>query len=201
MTDDFVYVTSSLVCKLTKSLYGFKQAPGQWFSKLSYTLLNNGFVQFKADYSLFTKTQDTVITFILVYVDDLLLAGRSQCHIDALKAMSYSNFHMKDLGDLRYFLGLEIDRSAAGFFVSQKKYTLDLLKDFPMQNAAPVKLPLDTHIKLTPDKGEPLVDPQPYQKLIGKLIYLTITRHTYLFLYISLHSFYKGILLFICKPL
>lgn len=96
--------------------------------------------------------------------------------INKLKAYLSSTFHMKDLGDLRYFLGLEIDRSANGFFVFQKKYTLDLLKEFGMQNSIPLKLPMDAHLKLFPDKGDPLQHPYEYQKLLDKLIYPTVTR-------------------------
>lgn len=83
---------------------------------------------------------------------------------------------MKDLGTLRYFMGLEIDRNDNGFFVSQHKYTRDLLKEYGMQNATPLKLPMDLHLKLTPDKGDPLPNPYNYQRLLGKLIYLTVTR-------------------------
>lgn len=84
--------------------------------------------------------------------------------------------HLKDMGPVSYFLGLEIDRSDAGFFISQRKYVIDLLKEFGMSTSTPLKLPMDTHMKLTPDKGELLEDPHKYQRLLGKLIYLTITR-------------------------
>lgn len=83
---------------------------------------------------------------------------------------------MKDLGALRYFLGIEIDRNSTGIFMSQTKYTLDLLKEYGMINAKPLKLPMDTQLKLTPDKGVPFPDATRYQRLVGKLIYLTITR-------------------------
>ena len=167
---------STLVCKLTKTLYGLKQSPRLWFHKLTSTLLQDDFLQSKADYSLFTKTSATTITNILIYVDDLMICGNSATEIDKLKSMLSSHFHMKDLGTLRYFLGIEIDRTPAGFFISQAKYTLDLLKEYGMINAKPLKLPMDSHLKLTQDKGDLLSDPSPYQRLVGKLIYLTITR-------------------------
>lgn len=109
-------------------------------------------------------------------MDDLLITGNSTAAISELKGSLASQFHMKDLGPITYFLGLEIDRSSNGFFISHKKYTLDLLQEFGMLQATPLKLPMDTHIKLTPDKGDLLPDPSLYQKLLGKLIYLTITR-------------------------
>lgn len=83
---------------------------------------------------------------------------------------------MKDMGPLRYFLGLEIDKPVVGIFVSQRKYTTNLLKDYGMLDVKPLKLPMDTHIKLAPDKGDLLPNPVVYQQLLGKLIYLTITR-------------------------
>lgn len=168
--------SSTTVCKLKKSLYGLKQAPRQWFSKLSLTLVEFGYNQSKADYSLFTKTRHDNITLILVYVDDLLISGNSLEEIQKLKDMLSHAFLMKDLGELRYFLGLEIDRSSAGFFVSQRKYTLDLLKEYNMMDAKPLQLPMDPNLKLTPDKGDILPSPTAYQRLLGKLIYLTITR-------------------------
>ena len=166
----------TLVCKLHKSLYGLRQSPRLWFSKLSNFLLSIGYVQSKADYSLFFLHQDDCLTFILVYVDDLLLCGNSMHAINNLKSKLSQTFHMKDLGDLRYFLGIEIDRNNDGIFLCQKKYTSDILSEFGMNNCKPLQLPLDTHLKLTPEKGDPLPDSTVYQRLIGKLIYLTITR-------------------------
>lgn len=167
---------NSLVCKLKKSLYGLKQAPRNWFSKLSSTLKGLDYIQSKADYSLFTLTTSKSITVVLVYVDDLLISGNCLESINNLKRMLSSVFHMKDLGDLHYFLGLEIHRSQSGFFVSQQKYTLDLLEEYNLLHTKPLSLPLDIHLKLTPEKGDLLSDSQIYQRLLGRLIYLTITR-------------------------
>lgn len=88
---------------------------------MSSTLIDLGFIQSKSDYSLFMKTTTDSLTLVLVYVDDLLIAGNSASKIDSLKIMLSTVFHMKDLGNIRYFLGLEVDRSSAGFFVSQRK--------------------------------------------------------------------------------
>lgn len=164
------------VCRLKKALYGLRQAPRLWANKLGITLIAAGFKHSKADYSLYTKTSGDSITVVLVYVDDLLITGNCPDSISALKITLSNAFHMKDLGPVSYFLGLEIDRSSMGIFISQKKYTLDLLEEFGLTNATPLKLPLDSHLKLTPDKGDALPDPHPYQKLLGKLIYLTVTR-------------------------
>lgn len=165
-----------LVCKLQKSLYGLRQAPRLWFGKLSTTLLEMSFIQSKSDYSLFIKTNSSTITLILVYVDDLLICGNDLTAIEGLQHMLSLKFHMKNLGPVSYFLGIEIHRSNAGFFLSQKKYVTDILKEHGMLNAKPLQLPMDTHLKLCPDKGDELSDATPYQRLLGKLIYLSITR-------------------------
>lgn len=111
----------TMVCKLKKSLYGLRQTPQNWFSKLSSTLKTLGFIQSLSDYSLFTHTKESSITLVLVYVDDLLLEGNDLNEVDGLKTMLSTTFKMKDLGDVSYFLGLEITRSATSFFISQKK--------------------------------------------------------------------------------
>ena len=166
----------NLVCKLKKALYGLKQAPRLWFDKLKLALKNGGYQQSKADYSLFTLTVKDSITLILVYVDDLLITGSCEVQIGQLKSLLCEQFHMKDIGPASYFLGLEIAKTADGLFVSQRKYIQDLLKSYGMTKVAPLKLPMDTHIKLTADKGDLLPNPHIFQRLMGKLIYLTITR-------------------------
>jgi len=105
------------VCKLLKSLYGLKQAPRQWFAKLSGALLAHGFVQSRADYSLFTFKKGIVFTAVLVSVDDMVIVGNTLSAIEDLKQYLNLHFHMKDLGELKYFLGLEVVRTAAGIFL------------------------------------------------------------------------------------
>ena len=109
---------SGKVCRLLKSLYGLKQAPRQWFAKLSTALVSFGFVQSRADYSLFTKHVQDKFTVVLVYVDDMVITGNDQHEILKLKKQLSSQFHMKDLGELRYFLGLEVVRTSQGLFIS-----------------------------------------------------------------------------------
>lgn len=168
--------SSEVVCKLKKALYGLKQAPRQWFYKLSQTLISFGYLQSRSDYSLFTKADNRGITLVLVYVDDLLIAGNCLDEMAHLKKLLHTSFHMKDLGELRYFLGLEVERSHAGFFISQRKYTLDQLRQYNMMEAKPLQLPMDPNLKLISELGDVLPSPTDYQRLIGKLIYLTITR-------------------------
>nr|CAD1822899.1 unnamed protein product [Ananas comosus var. bracteatus] len=120
------------VCRLRKSLYGLKQVSCQWFSKLTTALLHFGFHQSKADSSLFTFSLGNTFIAILVYVDDLIIAENysSSCH--ALKNYLNTCFHIKDLGNLKYFLGIEVAPSPGGIYLCQRKYTLDILKEFGM---------------------------------------------------------------------
>ncbi|GKF51621.1 retrovirus-related pol polyprotein from transposon TNT 1-94 [Tanacetum coccineum] len=138
------------VCKLKKSLYGLKQTPKKWFAKLSAALLSFGYQQSKADYSLFTKGEDHSFIAVLVYVDDLLITGTHLQKIQELKQQLTSHFHIKDLGQLSYFLGLEVFKSNQGNFISQKKYTLELLKEVGVMHSKPYKLPMDQRVKLQP---------------------------------------------------
>ncbi|XP_048501622.1 uncharacterized mitochondrial protein AtMg00810-like [Beta vulgaris subsp. vulgaris] len=164
------------VCKLLKPLYDLKQAPRQWFAKLSSVLKADGFVQSKSDHSLFTKQEGTSFTAILAYVDDLIVTGNNLSCIKQAKEFLNTEFKMKDMGELRYFLGIEVDGSSQGIFLSQRKYVQDMLEEYKLTQCRPLKLPMDTHVKLLSTSGEPLTQPETYQRLIGKLIYLTLTR-------------------------
>ena len=114
-----------LVCKLTKSLYGLKQANRQWFSKLSTTIINHGITQSKSEYSMFTRVHNDVIIVILVYVDDTLVASNNLKAISEFKQFLHDHFKLKDLGPLKYSLGLEVARSSTGISVFQRKYVLE----------------------------------------------------------------------------
>ena len=125
---------------------------------------------------MFVKKDGESFTAILVYVDDLLITGNDESQICKLKSQLSSSFHMKDLGELSYFLGLEICKSAQGIFISQQKYTRELLQEGGVLNHKPYKLPMDPNLKLQADVGTPMTDPEVYRRFIGKLIYLTVTR-------------------------
>lgn len=164
------------VCRLHKSLYGLKQASRNWFEKFSTALKEAGFLQSNSDYSLFTRSQGSTYTAVLVYVDDILVTGNDMSSILALKVFLNKRFHIKDLGPLKYFLGIEVARSSHGIFLSQRKYALDILKTSGHLGTCPVSFPMEQHHRLSNDQGELLVDPTVYRRLVGRLIYLTITR-------------------------
>lgn len=119
------------------SPYSLKQAPRQWFSKLNATLKAFFFHQSKCDYSLFTQTEGTSFTDVLIYVDDLLVAENNMEFINEAKSFLSSQFLMKDLDTLMYFLGLEVDRTAQGIFLSQKKYLTYVLSQYNMTHCKP----------------------------------------------------------------
>lgn len=165
----------NLVCRLNKSIYGLKQASRQWFAKFTTAIQDAGFVQSKADYSLFTSKKGKSFTALLIYVDDILITGNDPIAITTLKQFLHNRFRIKDLGDLKYFLGMEVSRSKKGIFISQRKYALEIMKDGGYLGAKPVNFPMEQNAKLS-DEGELLRDPSSYRRLVGRLIYLTITR-------------------------
>ncbi|CAL1369473.1 unnamed protein product [Linum trigynum] len=168
--------TSNLVCKLNKSLYGLKQASRQWNHKLTEFLLQSGYTQSKADYSLFTKRQDGLFLAVLVYVDDIILAGDFLSEIESLKQKLDDAFKIKDLGNLKYFLGLEIARNETGISICQRKYVLDLLNDSGLLGAKPVATPCNPGVRLSIKSGVPLEDSSVYRRLVGRLLCLCNTR-------------------------
>ncbi|CAL9022379.1 unnamed protein product [Prunus brigantina] len=166
---------SNLVCKLHKSIYGLKQSPRSWYAKLSSVLEAIGFQRSNADSSLFVRTGLVGKLVVLIYVDDLIITGDNGEEIANLKHSLRQKFAMKDLGVLKYFLGIEMATSHKGLFLNQHKYVLDLLQEADMINSKPACTPLDSKLKLDME-GEPLNNISHYQRLVGKLIYLTITR-------------------------
>jgi len=158
---------TSHVCKLRHSLYGLKQAPRAWFDKFRTTSLQFSFQQSKYDTSLFLQKSDKGIVFLLVYVDDIVITGSDSILLDQLKTHLLESFHMKDLGSLTYFLGLEVHHGPSGISLNQHKYA---------QEALSIDTPMELNVKLRKKESDLLADPSLYRKLVGSLIYLTITR-------------------------
>lgn len=166
----------SKVCRLRKSLYGLRQSPRCWFSKLTAALRGYGFVQNQKDYSLFILARGDMRLYVLIYVDDLLIGGNDPEAITKFKGYLNKCFHMKDLGLLKYFLGIEVSRSREGFYLSQRKYVLDLVKECGLLAGKPVSTPMEQNHQLAKDEGDFFHDPERYRRLVGKLVYLTHTR-------------------------
>jgi hypothetical protein len=111
-----------------------------------------------------------------VYIDDIILAGNSLAEFDRIKTIMDEEFKIKDLGKLRYFLGIEVAHSKSGISICQRKYCLDLLKDTGLLGSKPAPTPLDSSIKLHQDNNATYKDVAGYRRLVGKLLYLTTTR-------------------------
>ena len=111
-----------------------------------------------------------------MYVDDIIIASNDDSAVSDLKIFLHSQFKLKDLGALKYFLGLEIARSAKGIAVSQRKYALEILSDSGYLASKPASFPMDQNLRLSKIEGTPLEDPLCYRRLVGRLVYLTITR-------------------------
>jgi len=166
------------VCKLDKALYGLKQAPRAWFSRLSKKLCDLGFKGSKADTSLFYYIKGDVIMFMLIYVDDIIVVSSRPEAVTVLLRDLHSEFPLKDLGDLHYFLGIEVSETSNGIILTQEKYVNDLLRRVNMADCKPVSTPLSTSEKLSIYEGVPLgpEDMTRYRSIVGALQYLTLTR-------------------------
>jgi len=154
------------VCKLDKALYGLKQAP-----RLSNKLTSLGFQVSKADTSLFFLNKNDLTMFVLVYVDNIIVVSSTGKATDALLRQLKSEFALKDLGELHYFLGIEVSKVHDGLVLTQDKYASDLLKRVGMSNCKPVSAPLCTSEKLSLHEGSPLgpKDSTHYRSVVGAL--------------------------------
>ena len=177
-----------LVCKLHKSIYGLNR------------LQDNGTPSFpKLCSNLVSLIQNLTIPYLqkagssflalLVYVDDIVITGPSHDAIATLKFFLSSQFKLKDLGTLKYFLGLEIARSSTGIVLSQRHYALQILEDTGLLACKLANVPMDPKIQLNSTNGTPLPDPSQYRRLIGRLLYLTLSRLDIMFAVHKLNQF------------
>ena len=113
---------------------------------------------------------------MIVYVDDIILTGDDHTELNRLKTVLSNDFEIKDLGTLKYFIGMEFARSKKGIFVSQRKYVLDLLSETGLLGCKVADTPIEPNVKLQPAKPEDVVNRDRFQRLVGRLIYLSHTR-------------------------
>nr|XP_016443291.1 PREDICTED: uncharacterized mitochondrial protein AtMg00810-like [Nicotiana tabacum] len=135
-----------------------------------------GYTYSLLDYSLFHKKKGSLVVFVAVYIDDVIVTGTHQEEIDSLKSFLHETFKIKILGRLHYFLGMEVLYKEDGVVISQRKFTMDLLKEFECTQYSSLTSPLDPSTKLKADESPLLIDPSNYRKLVGKLNFLTNTR-------------------------
>jgi histone deacetylase 1/2 len=166
------------VCKLHKSIYGLKQSPRAWYSRLSDMLQQLGFHAAKTDTSLFVFHQAGITIYMLVYVDDIVVVSSCPTAAASLIHRLGQTFPVKDLGPLHYFLGVEVVRNSGGMSLSQGRYAMDLLHRANMDKSKAVSTPMSVQDKLAADQGTLLTDDDAFQyrSVVGGLQYLTLTR-------------------------
>jgi hypothetical protein len=164
------------VYKLHKALYRLKQAPRAWYECLRDFLIENGFRIGKADSTLFTRKMGKDLFVCQIYVDDIIFGSTNKSFCDEFSKIMMDRFEMSMMGVLTFFLGFQIKQAKEGTFISQTKYTRDILKKFGMVKAKPIKTPLDTNGHLDLDMGGTSVDENVYRSMIGSLLYLCASR-------------------------
>ncbi|KAG3047778.1 hypothetical protein PI125_g26812 [Phytophthora idaei] len=170
------------VCKLKRSLYGLKQSPRMWNQTIDDFMLKLGFKKCESDHCVYIKRNDQEMIFVVLYVDDLILASSSDELLESTKRVLSKRFEMTDLGELEYFLGMEIKngRDSGEVTVRQTKFLKSILTKFGMQDSKPVKTPQDPGLKLTKNtceggcQHEDTMKNVPCRSAVGGLMYLMV---------------------------
>jgi hypothetical protein len=164
------------VYKLSKALYGLKQASWAWYARVKMFLLEHGFVMGSVDKTLFTLNHSTDFLLDQIYMDDIIFGGSSHTLVSRFQEMMESEFQMSMMGELTFFLGIQVKQTKQGTFVHQAKYTKDLMKKFNLAELKPVSTPLSSAASLGPDEDGDAVDQREYRSMIGSLLSLTATQ-------------------------
>ena len=165
-----------LVCRLKRSIYGLKQSPRCWNYALDTKLKKMGFIPTASDPCIYMSSEGEMFV-IGVYVDDIVLAGKSDKRIEEVKKTLAKQFDIKDMGKLHYFLGMKViqNEETGEVWIGQPAYTESLLQKFGMEKAKPVSTPVDTSVKLVKaTEDEDCVDHSLYQSAVGSLLYLSV---------------------------
>jgi hypothetical protein len=167
-----------VVCLLSRSLYGLRQAPRAWFQEFVSFVTSIGFTQTRSDSSLFVYRHGDQAAYLLLYVDDMVLTASSASLLQHFVHRLSSAFAIKAMGPVHYFLGIDVKRTNGGFFLSQTKYADELLERAGMHNCKPANTPADTKPKVSSSDGTLLTaaDASWYRSMAGALQYLTLTR-------------------------
>nr|ABH08430.1 putative integrase [Beta vulgaris] len=164
------------VYKLDKALYGLKQAPRSWYERLSKFLLENNFKRGKVDKTLFLKSKGTDILLVQIYVDDIIFGATNETLCKEFSRLVSNEFEMSMMGELNFFLGLQIKQTEKGIIVHQQKYIKELLKKYGLENSKINHTPMGTSTRLDEDSIGTSVDQTKYRGMIGLLLYLTASR-------------------------
>lgn len=168
----------SLVCRLNKAIYGLKQASRKWNERFHDFITRLKFKRSEHDFCLYTwSTMNGIVMYVLIYVDDILIIGNSKKAIDGLKQKLSTEFEMRDLQEVKCFLGLTIqrDRKQGLMKIDQKTYIKCVLERFGMSECKPSAVPMEPHLKLMKEKNTKEFTTKPYRELVGCLMYLMVT--------------------------
>ncbi|GKD45866.1 putative ribonuclease H-like domain-containing protein [Tanacetum coccineum] len=164
------------VYKVEKALYGLHQAPKALYETLSTYLLENGFRRGTIDKTLFIKKDKGDILLVQVYVDDIIFGSTKKSLCVEFEQMMHKRFQMSSMGELTFFLGLQVKQKDDGIFISQDKYVADILKKFDFVTVKTASTPIETNKALLKDEEAKDVDVHLYRSMIGSLMYLTASR-------------------------
>lgn len=167
----------NLVCRLKKSLYGLKQAAKVWNDAVDNLLAKDGFERCQADPCLYKRKFGDNWTYLLIYVDDIIIAAKSNNEIEAAKNFIASKFEIEDLGEVKQYLGLEVTKTTDGFYaISQSKYIRSVIADFGLEKAKESSIPIRVDYGSTENLGDEglLLSNVQYQRLIGCLLFLSV---------------------------
>ncbi|GJT87265.1 retrovirus-related pol polyprotein from transposon TNT 1-94 [Tanacetum coccineum] len=164
------------VYRLKKDLYGLKQAPQAWYDTLSRFFLDNKFSKGVVDPTLFTQKTGKHILFVQIYVDDIIFASTDPKACDLFSNEMSSKFQMSMMGQMSFFLGLQVSQNPGGIFINQSKFALEILKKFGMDSCDPIDTPMVDRLKLDEDPLGIPVDHTRFRSMVGSLMYLTINR-------------------------
>ncbi|GKB19978.1 retrovirus-related pol polyprotein from transposon TNT 1-94 [Tanacetum coccineum] len=164
---------SNHVYKLKKTLYGLKQAPKAWYDRLKAFLNKHEYNMGMVDNTLFTKKKSSNLIIVQIYVDDIIFGSTCQDMCDDFAKIMHDEFEMSMMGELNFFLGLQIKQMEDDIFFNQSKYIKEMLKKFGLDESKPMKTPMSTNTKLIKDEECESVDSTKYQGMIGSLLYLT----------------------------
>ncbi|GJY67403.1 putative ribonuclease H-like domain-containing protein [Tanacetum coccineum] len=164
------------VYKVEKALYGLHQAPRAWYETLSTYLLENGFHRGQIDKTLFIKRLKGDILLVQVYVDDIIFGSTKNSLCDDFEQIMHSRFQISSMGELTFFLGLQVKQKENGIFISQDKYVGEILKKYDLLSIRSASTPMETRKPLTKDEDGEDVNVHLYRLMIGSLMYLTSSR-------------------------
>ncbi|GJU40098.1 putative ribonuclease H-like domain-containing protein [Tanacetum coccineum] len=169
------------VYKVVKALYGLHQTPRAWYATLSTFLEEHGYRRGTIDKTLFIKKDKKDIMLVQVYVDDIIFGSTRKSWCDEFEALMKGRFQMSSMGELIFFLGLQVKQKTDGIFISQDKYVADMLKKFDLTSVKTAITPMETKMALTKDEEADEVDVHLYRSMIGSLMYLTASRPDIMF--------------------